>query len=381
MPGERLWYLESLRGIAALVVALFHAQIYATHAAPFIANDFFARGYLMVDFFFVLSGFVIAMSSYERLNDFRQVFDFQIRRLFRLYPLHLATLAAFCLIEFLIWPLTSAGPQGFGDAFAFNDGQAFLSNLFLVQTLTEAQPTFNRPAWSLSAEVLMYGGFAIICLLARPGVGRDILGAVLLLASAYILWPLEDLDVTQGWLAIARCGFSFFAGVAVWRLHARIRVPAVSVPLLLGLIIFGLSSGVGPDQAYPVLFIALIMAMTSSADSAFKRALSAAPLVRLGTLSFGIYLWHGIVFWLVPFGLAPVFGFDVILDADNHNLIPVVGPWGATCLLMTQLIVTYLVAAFTFDRLEQPMIRAGRRFTSSDGRAPQAISTEARSTG
>src|SRR2546428_12039863 len=85
----------SWRGIAACLVALFHLEAYShlvyshLHGVPFLRNS-----WLFVDFFFVLSGFVIAANYQQRLLDGFGVGRFLLLRLGRLYPLHFAILAA-----------------------------------------------------------------------------------------------------------------------------------------------------------------------------------------------------------------------------------------------------------------------------------------------
>src|SRR6266576_119115 len=91
---ERFVVLDSWRGIAACLVALFHLEAYShlvyshLHGVPFLGNS-----WLFVDFFFVLSGFVIAANYQQRLLDGFGVGRFLLLRLGRLYPLHFAVLA------------------------------------------------------------------------------------------------------------------------------------------------------------------------------------------------------------------------------------------------------------------------------------------------
>ena len=72
---ERLLYLESLRGCAAIAVALFHF----TNSSVLTQNRFVQNVETMVDFFFVLSGFVIAYSCFDRIVDWSSLVDFQVR--------------------------------------------------------------------------------------------------------------------------------------------------------------------------------------------------------------------------------------------------------------------------------------------------------------
>src|SRR6266513_2571664 len=94
---ERFVVLDSWRGIAACLVALFHLDAYShLYGVPFLRNS-----WLFVDFFFVLSGFVIAANYQQRLRDGFGIGRFLFLRLGRLYPLHFAMLALFVGCELL----------------------------------------------------------------------------------------------------------------------------------------------------------------------------------------------------------------------------------------------------------------------------------------
>ena len=80
----KIKYLESLRGLASFFIVILHAGIFA----PILKIDFIINGYLFVDFFFILSGFVIAYNYLNKLKDRNQFLFFIKRRFLRLYPLH-----------------------------------------------------------------------------------------------------------------------------------------------------------------------------------------------------------------------------------------------------------------------------------------------------
>src|SRR5258708_20049 len=86
---------DSWRGIAALLVAIFHLNVYSA----IYSLDFIRNAYLFVDFFFVLSGFVITHSYAGRLGTLEGLGTFAIRRLGPLWPLHAVVLLAFVIVE------------------------------------------------------------------------------------------------------------------------------------------------------------------------------------------------------------------------------------------------------------------------------------------
>lgn len=106
MQGDRYIALDSLRGIAALTVVGHHLLYYGLPVEP----AYLGGGVLAVDFFFVLSGFVIAANYCERLGAGMPVRWFMALRIGRIWPLHLALLAAYFALEAAFWLFT---PQGF----------------------------------------------------------------------------------------------------------------------------------------------------------------------------------------------------------------------------------------------------------------------------
>src|SRR5215217_6372057 len=93
---ERFEVLDIFRGIFSSLVVFFHMSTFSD--TPVINNQFILNSDLFVDFFFVLSGFVIAY-SYQTISTGEELNRFYKKRLFRLYPLHLIVLLAFVAIE------------------------------------------------------------------------------------------------------------------------------------------------------------------------------------------------------------------------------------------------------------------------------------------
>ncbi len=124
--------LDTLRGLAALVIAVFH-----------FSSEW--AGYLAVDFFLVLSGFVLSHSYLYKEATISPV-KFISHRISRLYPLHLFTLVAFILIYYFV---NDALPS-------YKDGTifTFIQNLTLTQNIgfNPSKITFNSPSWSISVE-------------------------------------------------------------------------------------------------------------------------------------------------------------------------------------------------------------------------------------
>ena len=150
--------LDSWRGIAALFVAIFHLNV----LSAIYSLDFIRNGYLFVDFFFVLSGFVITHTYSDRLGTLQSLGTFAIRRLGRLWPLHVVVLLAFVAVEGAKAISAARGASFYKPP--FTDGTSpgsILTNLFFGQSYgIERQLTWNPPSWSICAEFWTYFIFA-----------------------------------------------------------------------------------------------------------------------------------------------------------------------------------------------------------------------------
>ncbi len=342
---EKLLPLESLRGVAALVIAIYHFPT----LSPLWANPFTANGYLMVDIFFVISGFVIALGYWDRISAPRDVGNFLVRRFWRLYPLHFATLAFFVLFETAQWVVEPyRGSVGAEPAFSRNDFTAFLTNLSLTHGLLENELTFNGPSWSISIEFFAYLAFAL-SLLVRGRPRWALLASVWCL-SAGVVVVLNGgyLDLTHGLTSLCRCLFGFLLGAAASRIY-RSRIFAEARPTYtlatLGLCILAVVFlGRTPwEWTLTLLFAAAVLQLALlPRGSTIDRWLSAPWLVFLGTVSYSVYLIHTPVY-AVLWAAAKVASIDV-------NALP---PLPATALTLAVTATVLIISRWTYALIER----------------------------
>jgi peptidoglycan/LPS O-acetylase OafA/YrhL len=299
--------LTGVRGLAASLVALYHFwPTSEMHDA--IVRNFVGRFYLWVDLFFVLSGFVIAFNYahlFARGASRESVAVFMIRRAARIYPLYLVMV----VVQVVLAVATQDGFQTRDNpyaAFLPDPGQDILANLLLVQSWGISASVVGT-AWSISTEWAAYLAFPLIAALAlfsRPRVAVTVgLVAVLLLVGAVQL-DLHDgayhngtLDAYSGThiAPMLRCFGDFMLGVLAYRL-AEFRQAMtwaacdwVGVGLLFAITI-ALVAGL-PDLIVVALFPPFLL------NLAANRGVSGwlfgnAVMVRLGVLSYAIYLLH-----------------------------------------------------------------------------------------
>lgn len=352
--------LDSWRGICALMVAACHVKTsgwWSAHSPDTGADRF-------VDFFFVLSGFVIAHAYGDRLaNDGSQLAPFLIRRIGRLWPLHIAVLAAFILYEVALWAAIRHGIDPGRAAFAGKTDPAFLpANIALVQAwglLPSA--SWNVPAWSISAEAAAYLCFALLWV----GAGRRALWIMLALGvmAALLLVGVapEGMASTYDY-GVPRCLFGFSAGVAVRAVWGRIgawRPPFASLLEIAMLLSVGAGVWLLP-RAWGTLVVPLFAAavlLFAFEAGAISRLLRGRVPRFLGERSYSIYMVHS----LIVIGLLSV---AVLAGRAGHPLLGTVrGETGfvGPPLAMDSLLIAYLMLVVLVSHLGYRWIEAPGR--------------------
>ena len=146
-PPKKIAVIESIRGLAALLVVLYHLPGWNKFVAT---SNFVSNGYLMVNLFFVLSGFVIFKAYGNQIQTKSDLFKFQFLRFGRLYPVHLLFI---CI--FLCYTATP---------FLQTNWTALSEQLLLIQAIgpNDSREFFNPQAWSISVEFYAYFLFGLI---------------------------------------------------------------------------------------------------------------------------------------------------------------------------------------------------------------------------
>jgi peptidoglycan/LPS O-acetylase OafA/YrhL len=218
MRHHRFHLLDALRGIAAILV-VFH------HAPPLFASMQIKNAFLAVDFFFCLSGFVIAWSYDERLSAGLPLQQFLTLRLLRLFPLYLLG----TLLAILRSPLNPERVQIFHTFPLYYIASIvlalfFLPNFYAATTNSPLYP-FNGPSWSLFYELVANMLYAT---LLRWKLNRIIFPLIMVFSLAFLSYTmLHNKSLEFGWFphealqAFARVGFSFPLGVYLARFFRR----------------------------------------------------------------------------------------------------------------------------------------------------------------
>ncbi len=293
--------LDAFRGLGAILVAFSHWGSYGLLSWP----GFQLSG-VIVDYFFVLSGFVIASTYHGRITDWASGLRFSWLRVGRIYPLHIATLALMIFFEFGDLIVDSLGLLDLDEPFTGQrEAERIIPNLFLLQTFGIHQGlSWNGPAWSVAAEMWTYLIFAILTVVGGRYRYWTYAATIVICWAMLARWSNEGLYSTDPY-AVQRCCVSFFAGVLLWRvfdmvrsgeLWGRISVwawTAIEAVAFMIPIYFTLFVGETTPLAYAApLFTCIFVFIFAMERGRLSRLLSHRALVYLGTLSFSIYMLH-----------------------------------------------------------------------------------------
>lgn len=359
-------YIQShcgLRGIAAALVVSYHLQFGANYLFHFeSATPFFKRGYLWVDLFFILSGFIISFTTVTVDKKFtkNEIARFFRQRFARIYPLHL-----FCLLYLvsalgIIALLQNAIGSKVNDPHWTSDGAvSLLTEVLLIHAWGFGHNVaWNIPSWSISAEVFAYLLFPALYAAGKHPWARAGMVAGAALFFSWIAITSGDLDIISG-AAPFRCLAGFIIGMEIYR--ARNVFGAMSdsvssaVQIGAALAIFALLL-VPANDVLLIIPFALLVGCTWHDKGAIAKILASRPLQWLGDLSYSIYLNHVCVIQILWFfwgRLTAKFNFPE--------------PESRLAWIVIVYCTTLLISHFTYRYIEKPARRAlSRRVISAE---------------
>jgi peptidoglycan/LPS O-acetylase OafA/YrhL len=351
--NKQLPALTSLRGIAALWVVLYH---YSVQCFPNLDATQYThiihKGYLAVDMFFMLSGFVMTHVYHRAFSESvtQHYRSFIVARVARVYPLHVLVLLLFVATAGATHFATGTSPSRLDDIplQGSESVTAFAANLLMLQGLNASQLSWNYPAWSISVEFVAYLLFPF----ALPSIWQastraKMSIALCLLAALTVLSFLSkgNFDQWNGPITLLRCLPEFILGTLLYcAFRAR---PCNSWFGHDATVLFVASAIVvclqvdAPDLLITCLFGAFVLIAVLN-TGVFSEWVRAAPLLWLGDISYSLYLLHGF-FQFLAGKLFTHFGMQ------NHADLPI----GSSFTLMALMIGICLIAAhFTYFGVE-----------------------------
>ena len=313
--------LTPLRGIAALLTVLFHFDLMMGGGGnlllKFKDSLLFTRLYLMVDFFFILSGFIMCHvygkwfnDSVEK-NEFRQ---FTIARFARVYPLHFVTLL-YCIGLKLVF-IAAGGIETNPMEAVSNNWAAIPSHLLLLHSMNVNEWfTWNNASWSISTEWWMYMLFPFLVkpFLKLRSVGRAMVVLACFAGYVFIMFvivPIVTVPASIPFVAVdpanlsinvsyqygfLRCLFGFVLGMMVYQYYVEgtaKRLLANGYVILLLTLGLGLCLHFAVPDVFSVVFFPLILLSAAYGSQRMNAFFGTKPLQSIGDWSFSIYLVH-----------------------------------------------------------------------------------------
>lgn len=350
MATKKFETLDGLRGIAAMAVVFYHL--------PGPLHDTVPSGYLAVDLFFLMSGFVVAGAYEKRLQDGWQVSGFMLVRLQRLWPLYIlgVVLGVACFVSIRL--LRPAQPFYFPPNMSMAQ-VATLSLFFLPQFASYGGPAFpfNSASWSLSVELAGNLAYAMMIrilhsrtLLLLSGIG--FLGlAALALKNGNLNVGVMPSNIASGYI---RFLFSFPLGVLFYRFHVAGKLPVLSppawLPLALVSVFFMASGPLGGMRDVLVVAVGFPAVLLMSLANAVSPRV-AKLFVWAGAVSYAAYILH------------PPLAEAMILMPGGPIYV------GASFGLAVAVLLLAALAERYFDRPLQGWLRRRRIMATAEGAA------------
>lgn len=337
--------IDGLRAIAVIVVFFFHA-------------GYLSNGFLGVDVFFVISGFLITRILYVGFsNNSLSIFKFYIRRIRRIIPLVL--FFCFFSIIFGIWLMLPDDLENLSQSVIATIG--FSNNILLCLTtenywevINEFKPLMHT--WSLGIEEQFYFLYPLILLLIK---NRKTLFIVLFTLSvlslfmyfqvknqAYVFYllPFRFFELSLGGLAAVLLVFN----------QIQIRFKFLLLLLLLYLLTFGLVTELSKLNIPITCLITVLLLSTTDKNGLCDRILKNRILTKIGKISFSVYMWHQFLFAYTRYFLVQeitinisilIFFFTLILSSLTYRIIET--PFRNKNIISNQLLLKTLLTAST----------------------------------
>lgn len=311
--SSRLTPLDGLRGLASLIIIILHYRNLNDKWNESIINTnpfwdqlilVYKFGWIGVEFFFVLSGFIFFWKYGEMIsNKAITLTNFAILRLTRLYPLHIATLAATAFLQYLVFAKS-------GVTFIYGNNDVYhliLQLTFLNYGWIEMGHSFNAPAWSIALEMGMYFLFYAVCF-GRKNRALIALALMMIFLHVNIRGPIPNFPMLNE--PFTRVGYCFFLGGLLHFLYAKVKdagpvMTYIGGACLVGaaLILAGIQSYINGNAIMAMVLgprfnqdiILGVFPMLITAGLFFPPAyslLSSKPLRVLGDVSYSMYLIH-----------------------------------------------------------------------------------------
>ena len=344
---KKMNYLTSIRGIAAVIVILYHVKSsLLAHQFSSSLSFIYANGYLAVDLFLILSGFIICLKYSEIYQDRisqKDFFSFMAKRFARVFPLH-----AFIMISFLVIPLVIAvSGRPIPDNFGL---EKFFIKLFMIDLWTHQEyfwNSWNTPSWSISGEFLAYLIFPFLAFaIHNLSIGMKIILYIFLLFLIAFIYEINNslsLGDNISSLGLLRCTIGFSLGMFICYFYKEILKTKTNFSgfakiafVILTFIFILLSYNFSKNHYFAPACFSLFLFLILLFNSPMHQFLESRVLVYIGDISYSLYLNHILVLYVLT----------MIFLENNEK-----AGYG---FILSYLLITVLVSSLTYKMVEIP---------------------------
>jgi len=351
---KRFEALDAFRGICAIFVVVFHMNL----VGSITELGFFRGSAIFVEFFFVLSGFVLAHGyGFREGLAFK---PFMKARFFRIYPLHLFMFLVFVALEFSKVLAARFGGFSFGTE-PFTNSTApseIIPNLLLIQSWTPFTDhlSFNYPAWSISIEFYMYVLLFFTIVLFKS---YRLFSWFLISLAAFVLIYFGSDVVVDTVLRGLSCFFGGSFAYVIYRKIADINIPSVLGSIIEFALLVAIILAVQTSNEYRPIFAPLLFIVTvlffAFESGVVSKLFKVNLLQYAGKLSYSIYMTHAaIIFCLIPIArvLNKLIGVDFAPVANGARVLDFGNSVINNLFILVILMLVVLVSHFTYKYIE-----------------------------
>lgn len=337
MEEKRIKYLDGFRGIFCVLILFEHYD--KKYLPSFIFDSPYIRhSYIVVDFFFVISGFILALNYLGKINNKKQLLDYFKKRFFRLYPLLFITsslMLVFEIVSNIFFYELKNDPDSLSTLWFRYMNDLLLTNSSFVL----GEMSMNIPSWSISSEFFSYTIFGFTMLYFKKITRIYILAFLLFLTIKLIL----NIGFSTFEFGFIRGAYGFAIGVIISQMKISKTTKIPQVILLIILLIMPLlftipNSKIILSIVFPIIFSLILVEINKY--NGFMRLILENRLINfLGKISFSIYLNHFLFVLILPRVFFDIVGFR----PSNFNQILIF-------LLIPIVVVVYSI--FTYHYIE-----------------------------
>lgn len=347
---KKYQYIDSLRGIAILLVILVHASYlpHMTNHLPDLFVRFANNGQYGVQLFFIASAFTLFMSHQNRRGEEHANRNFFIRRFFRIAPMYYLAILYFTFDQYIGFDLSNLDWEAIPK-------KSLIANVFFLNSISPQFYTNYVPGgWSVSVEFIFYLFVPFLCAKIRNLNSALIFTAISLLFSLACYTIIYQFDYTSdhGFSAFnfpAQLAVFSFGILAYWVMYDKDINIKDSTTLFITFVIFVFCYFTMPYHIlYSIIFMMLLITLSKKPFKFFSNRL----LARIGRVSFSMYLVHFAIVHLWTKN-----DINIIIKGDNALV-------SISNLIIAYLIIaicSYIVSYGSYRFIEVPGQNLGKR--------------------